>query len=106
MSETDIVAVVRKLPRIPAVRAIGATRVRVTWSRGGEQDVDLSPIIERYRLYAPLRSDPDLFGSVHVGHDGSCIAWGDDNAIDMSATSIERLSETAPLGREPAQAEG
>jgi hypothetical protein len=31
----------------------------------------------------------------HLIEDGNAIAWGDDDAIDMSATSIERLAEEA-----------
>jgi hypothetical protein len=30
---------------------------------------------------------------VHLVEDGEAIAWGDDDGIDMAATSVERLAE-------------
>jgi hypothetical protein len=44
-------------------------------------------------LYKPLRDNLDLFKTVHMIEGGSAIAWGDDDAIDMAATSVERLAE-------------
>jgi hypothetical protein len=75
--------------------------VAVRWAAGkrvGRVDrVDLSPLIDAYRFYAPLRKDAGLFGTAHLIDDGYAIAWGDGD-IDMSATSVERLAEEAMTG--------
>ena len=48
-----------------------------------------------YKVYRPLRENPELFKSVHLTADGAAIAWGNDDAIDMAATTVERLAEEA-----------
>ena len=44
------------------------------------------------RFYATLRGSK-LFDSAHVINDGSAIAWGANDEIDMAASSIQRLAE-------------
>jgi hypothetical protein len=67
----------------------------VEWAAGRRQgqrdDIDLSPLIDAYRVYRPLRNDLALFKTAHVIDDGFAVAWG-DGAIDMSALSIEWLA--------------
>jgi hypothetical protein len=74
--------------RIIAVRWASGTR------QGRDDRVDLSPLIDALRFYAPLRKNPSLFETAHLIDDGYAVAWG-DGAIDMSAESIERLAEEA-----------
>lgn len=73
--------------------------VVVSWVAGPRRDkvefIDLAPALFTYKLYQPLRCDRDLFRTVHVIDDGAAIAWGDDDAIDMAATTVERLAEEA-----------
>jgi hypothetical protein len=83
--------VIDRRHRIVAVRWASGKR------RGRADRVDLSPLIDAYRFYAPLRKDADLFGTAHLIDDGYAIAWGDGD-IDMSATSVERLAEEAMTG--------
>jgi plasmid stability protein len=72
--------------------------VAVRWAAGkrqGREDrVDLSPLIDTLRFYGPLRKNPALFDTAHLIDEGYAVAWGDD-AIDMSAESVERLAEEA-----------
>jgi plasmid stability protein len=72
--------------------------ITVRWAagkRGGREDrVDLSPLIDTLRVYAPLRKNTALFATAHLIDDGFAIAWGDD-AIDMPAESVERLAAEA-----------
>jgi hypothetical protein len=88
------------MPLIAAVRPVDAENrlVEVTWAEGNRRGrtelVDLSPLIDTYRFYRPLRNDAILFDTVHVVDSGEAVAWGDD-AVDMSADSIERLAEEA-----------
>ena len=93
---TDIVAQ-QPMPKLKDVRHSGQYRVEVVWAAGiriGRREIiDLSPLIKSFRFYAPLRKSQVLFGSVHLIADGHAIAWGEDDAIDMSVTSIERLAQ-------------
>jgi hypothetical protein len=89
------------MPLIRRVRAVDAenTLIEVLWADGnrrGRTDlVDLSPLIDTHRFYRPLRNNPALFGTIHVVENGEAVAWADD-AIDISAESIERLVADAP----------
>jgi hypothetical protein len=50
-------------------------------------------LIDAFKVYRPLRENAELFETVHVIEDGDAIGWGEGEAIEMSATSIERLAE-------------
>jgi hypothetical protein len=99
MSETDIISTGIKLPGIKEVRCIDGKHrlVGITWNQGtrsGRVDrVDLSPLVDTYKFYRPLRDNPKLFATIHVANKGTAVAWGDDDEIDMSAESILRLAE-------------
>jgi hypothetical protein len=85
------------MPRLASVAYHDGMEVAVSWRSGlrtGKADiVDLAPAIMTYKLYRPLRDDAELLKSVHVTADGAAIAWGTDDAIDMAATTVERLAE-------------
>jgi hypothetical protein len=87
------------MPRIGAVRAIDGESVLVNWidgSRAGRTEaINLLPLIDNFRAFESLRRNKKLFSTVHVIEDGGAIAWGEDEAIDMASTSIERLAEEA-----------
>lgn len=105
MKEIDGMVMGSKLtPRISAVRAVGSDTIQVSWlegSRSGEvESVNLSPLIDGFKFYAPLRKNKKLFSTVHVTNNGFSIAWGDDDLIDMASTSIARLADEAMTGRE------
>jgi hypothetical protein len=91
------------MPRIGRARAAGGSRVRVLWARGERSGVtevvDLSPLIDQYKLYAPLRGDPEAFDTVRITDDGEALEWL-DGAIDVPATSIERLAREQMTGEE------
>jgi hypothetical protein len=100
MSATETIDSGIPMPLIASVRPISADNrlVEVTWAEGnrrGRTDVvDLSPLIDTHRFYRPLRNNALLFDKIHVVDDGEAVAWGDD-AVDMSADSIERLAAEA-----------
>jgi hypothetical protein len=87
------------MPRIESVEADGGLRVRVKWKQSLRpyvaEVVDLAPLIESLKHFKPLRSDEDLFNTVHLTYGGSAIAWGNNDKIEMAATSVERLAEEA-----------
>jgi DNA-binding XRE family transcriptional regulator len=80
------------LPRIAAV-APGEEpmTLRVRWDTGAENLVDLSGIIESFRLYAPLRGSAESFRRVRVGEYGTDVVWTDE--IDMAADTLWRLAQ-------------
>jgi hypothetical protein len=82
----------KRLPRITKV-APGEQpyTLRIVWDHGGESIVDVSGPISTYRVYAPLRHDPDLFRQVRVGEYGTDIVWTDE--LDMSTDTLWRLAQ-------------
>lgn len=81
----------KTLPRITAVAPGEAElTLKIQWDRGDESVVDVSGLVNAYRVYAPLRHDPGLFRRVRVGEDGTDVVWTDD--IDISADSLSRLA--------------
>jgi DNA-binding XRE family transcriptional regulator len=83
------------LPRIVAVTAGAAPMsLRVRWDKGEESLVDVSGMIESFRVYAPLRQSPEMFRQVQVGEYGTDVVWpqGIEREIDMSADTLWRLA--------------
>lgn len=65
--------------------------LRVGWQKGGEDLVDVSGMIESFKVYAPLRGSPELFDKVRVGEYGADVVWTDE--IDMPADTLWRLAQ-------------
>jgi hypothetical protein len=100
MSATDTIKVGEPLPRVASVTAHDKWAVTVDWAEGERRIVDLAPVIFTYKVYRPLREDPELFKTVHAVHGGCAIAWGADDDIDMDASTVARLGAEA---MEPAE---
>lgn len=104
MSETETISVGAPMPRIQKVIACDGLRIGVTWDRGVRKGtttvVDLAPLICARKIFAPLRDRGALFESVHIVEGGAAVAWGDDDQIDLAATTIEYYSDgsTASVG--------
>ena len=85
------------LPRIAQMRVVDHLVIELTWAvgiRAGRTDVvDLSPMINAFKHYRPIRDDRALFATAHLIEEGGIIAWGNDDSIDMAADSIEALAE-------------
>ena len=81
----------KTLPRIVAVTPGNKPMtLRVRWDKGDE-NLDVSGMIETFRVYEPLRHSSKLFRQVHVGEHGTDIVWPDD--IDMAADTLWRLAQ-------------
>jgi hypothetical protein len=95
--EEETVSVGDPMPRLASVAHHDGMEIAVSWRSGlraGKADVvDLAPAIMTYKFYRPLRDDLELLKSVHLTADGTAIAWGTDDALDMAATTVERLAE-------------
>ncbi len=74
----------KTIPRIEAVEAgERPLTLRVRWTHGGENLIDVSGMIASFRVFNPLRSDPERFAAVKVGEYGTHVARSDD--IDMAS---------------------
>jgi len=82
----------KSLPRIVAVAADKKPlTLRIQWDRAEESRVDVSSLVETFRVYEPLRRSPSLFARVRVGEHGTDVVWSDE--IDMSADTLWRLAQ-------------
>ena len=86
----------RVLPRIVAVTPGEAPlTLHVRWDRGGENSVDVSDMVSSFRVYAPLRSSPELFRQVQVGEYDSDIVWPGDIDISLICSGAWRKNSQA-----------
>lgn len=82
----------KTLPRILSVATDKKPMtLRIRWDKGNESLVDVSGLVETFRVYKPLRHSPELFGRVRVGEHGTDIVWTDE--IDMAADTLWRLAQ-------------
>src|SRR5437016_716824 len=82
----------KTLPRITDVAAgASSLSLRVRWDKGEESLVDVSGMIEGFRVYVPLRQSPEMFRQVRVGEYGTDVVWPQN--IDMSADTLWRLAQ-------------
>ncbi len=82
----------KTLPRIVGVSADKTPfTLRIRWDKGDEGIVDVSGLIETFRVYEPLRHSPQLFAQARLGEHGVDVVWNDD--IDMSADTLWRLAQ-------------
>jgi len=82
----------RTLPRIIAVSAgERPNTLHIRWVSGDESLVDVSGLVETFRVYTSLRQSAELFRQVRVGEYGTDIVWSDE--LDMSADTLWRLAQ-------------
>src|SRR5262245_56198164 len=100
MSTMNVIAdltLATPMPKIARLRVVEHLVVEVFWDSGFRCNrtdvVDLSPMINAFSLYRPLRKNETLFRTVHLTEDGRVLAWGDDDQIDMAAESVEDLAQ-------------
>src|ERR1051326_2446727 len=80
----------KALPRISSV-APGRKplTLKIRWSSGDQSSVDVSGLINSFRLYEPLRDNSKLFRQVRIGEHGTDIVWNDH--LDISNDTLWRL---------------
>lgn len=83
----------KPLPRILSVKAGEKPyTLCIQWNQGkAESIIDVSKVLETFKVYAPLRESHKLFQSVQVGEYGTDIVWS--NELDMSADTLWRLAQ-------------
>jgi hypothetical protein len=97
MSETDMIAVGDPLPKLASVEpANSPTSVSVAWASGSRagmtEIIDLAPMIYTFKVFRPLRDDPALFRTVHLGEWGASIIWKGHDDLDIGADALEELA--------------
>lgn len=96
MNATEIIDTGLPMARIAAIRVVGPSRLEIIWAEGNRagrsESVDLTPVIGSYRIYKPLRDNPELFATAKIIEDGDAIGW-DSDGLDMSAELIETVAE-------------
>jgi DNA-binding transcriptional regulator YiaG len=90
----------KTLPRILAVLADQKQFVLyVEWNNGSENRIDISNIINTFRVYTPLRHSHELFQKAQLGEYGTDIVWQGNwdkdgvDEIDISAQTLWRLCQ-------------
>ena len=85
------------MPKIAKVEVVDHLVIRVEWLEGSRAKradiVDLSPMINTFRLYRPLRENKELFRTIHLIEGGRILAWGDDDQIDMVVDNVQDLAD-------------
>ena len=76
-------------PIIRSVIAHAPYVLRVSWDNGITANVDVSEVINTFRVYEPLRSDSRLWEKVQVASWGWYVEWTEE--LDMSGETIWRL---------------
>ena len=80
----------KSLPRIVAVSAGEKPfTLQIVWDEGDESVVDVSGLMETFRVYETVRHSPRLFSEVRLGDEGTDIVWSD--GVDMSAHTLWRV---------------
>jgi Protein of unknown function (DUF2442) len=74
---------------IRGVKAKAPARLEIAWSTGEKLPVDVSRLIKRFKLYAPLRNAA-LFGRAKADPWGHAVNWPGD--IDMDAGQLYELA--------------
>jgi|GEM_PF-904336 len=64
----------------------------VTWRDGRTEEVDLAPLVFRYKILRPLR-DVGRFRGVAVDEYGNGLVWGDDPDLEVSPEQLRDLIE-------------
>lgn len=78
-----------KPPLIRAVKAKTPTTLAIIWSTGETLAVDVSRLVKRFKLYAPLKNAA-LFAKAKADPWGHAVNWPGD--IDMSADQLYELA--------------
>jgi hypothetical protein len=78
----------KKPPRIRSVKAKAPATLEISWGLGGTLTVDVSRLIKRFKLYAPLKN-ATLFAKAKADPWGHAVNWPGD--IDMGADQLYEL---------------
>jgi hypothetical protein len=81
------------MPRISKVKAVGPSKVTVTWKDGGTDHVELVGWISTGGDVLARLRDPKVFRTAHVGLYGAMVAWSDDEDLAIDALHLKRIAD-------------
>jgi hypothetical protein len=95
MSANDVEDTGIPLARIARLSVREGRVLTIEWA-GGEragivENVDLTPAINSFKIYRPLRNDATLFATARLVENGDVIAW-DGPDLEMTAEMVEDLA--------------
>jgi len=67
---------------ITSVQPLEGHRVRLAFIDGAVHEVDLTAVLARGGVFAPIRDDRATFEAVYVDHEFGTIAWPGDVDLD------------------------
>jgi len=92
VERTRLIMPRKTLPRVLAVTpGEQPMTLQVKWDNGTKSVIDLSGMIQSFRVYAPLRQSPGLFEQVRIGEHGTDVVWTDK--IEIAADTLWRLAQ-------------
>ena len=80
-----------ELKWVIAAHPLDDYRLHLTFNDGSQRIFDCLPLIEKYKLFAPLR-DKEVFN--HIDLDGWTVCWL-DGTIDIAPEHLFEMSEVA-----------
>lgn len=102
-NDNSVLRVGNPLPRIAHVEpANGSFHLLVKWATGrrsGEEVIDVSPHLLEFKVYKPLRENPELFAKAAVSDDGSAVVWPGNADLEVSSDALEELAEDTTKSR-------
>jgi len=72
---------------LTAVQPLPNCRLHLVYADRASFDVDITPIIRRSPVLLPLQQ-PDIFARAHQGEFGGCVAFADDDALELAADNL------------------
>lgn len=96
---------------VTEVEPLEGLRIRATFSDGAVKEIDLSDLMARGGVFAPIREHREVFEKVHVNPETRTVEWPDE--VDLDPEVLYGLFEPASGARierrtvrEPAHAAG
>jgi hypothetical protein len=70
------------LPRITDVTPLHDRWIRLRFSDGVVQEVDVAPLLAEGQLFAPIRDDDDVFAQLRVNEESGTVEWPGEIDLD------------------------
>lgn len=72
--------------KVKSVSALPDFKLSVQFSEGVTKIYDVTPLFDKWSMFAPLKDNPELFYTVEVGVGCYGVIWGDD--LDLSCDEL------------------
>ncbi len=82
---------------VTEVEPMDGLRIRATFSDGAVKEIDLSDLMARGGVFAPIREHREVFEKVHVNSETRTVEWPDE--VDLDPEVLYGLFEPASGAR-------